>query len=157
MDREAFVLLEAEIRESYQVVQGIYERTKKRRLTFEGTPEGVDSAAYQIHNLYGAYEELFEVVASLFENRIEQVRYHADLLRRMKMEIKGIRPALLSESTYLLLDELRRFRHLFRHAYGMELDTDRVARIVQIALQLLQLEEPFRQDMERFLTGLRPS
>jgi len=153
MDKEDFALLEAEIRERHQVVQGIYERIKKRQSTFQDTSEGVDSMAYQIHNLYGAYEELFETVAGFFENRIEGVRYNADLLRRMKMEIEGIRPALLSRSTYTSLDELRRFRHLFRHAYGMELDTERIARIVQVALQL---EEPFQQDMERFLTALRP-
>ncbi|MFP4153634.1 MAG: nucleotidyltransferase domain-containing protein [Alkalispirochaeta sp.] len=37
---------------------------------------------------------------------------HKELLRRMTMEIETVRPALLNEATYLLVDELRSFRHL---------------------------------------------
>ena len=121
MDNTDFVLFEAELREHYNTVQQIYERINSRQSTFKNTSEGVDSMAYQIHNLYGAYEELFETAANFFENQIEGARYHADLLRRMKIRIEGMRPNLLSESTYRLLDELRRFRHFFRHAYGVEL------------------------------------
>ena len=153
MDNRDFVLLEAELREYYNTIEQIYERIRQRQATFKDTSEGVDSMAYQIHNLYGAYEELFETAANFFENQIEGARYHADLLRRMKIEIEGMRPTLLSEPTYKLLDELRRFRHFFRHAYGVELDADRVNRIVLIALQL---EESFRQDMESFLSRLKP-
>jgi len=153
MDSADFVLFEAEIHERYSTVQQIYKRVNSRQATFKNAAEGVDSIAYQIHNLYGAYEQLFETAANFFENQIEGARYHADLLRRMKIEIEGMRPALLSESTYRLLDELRRFRHFFRHAYGVELDADRVDRIVQIAIEL---KEPFQQDMERFLAKLKP-
>ncbi len=153
MDKVDFALFEAELRESYRVVERIYERIHQRQASFRNTEEGVESMAYHLHNLYGAYEEYFETVASFFENRIEGARYHADLLRRMKIEIEDIRPSLLSESTYALLDELRRFRHFFRHAYGVELDADRVDRIVRIALQL---EGSFQQDKENFLTQLRP-
>lgn len=130
------------------------ERIDKRQATFKNTIEGVDSIAYRVHNLYGAYEELFETAANFFENQIEGARYHTDLLRRMKINIDGIRPALISEPTYRLLDELRRFHHFFRHAYGVELDADRVDRIIQIAIQL---KEPFQQDMEYFLTQLKPT
>lgn len=41
-----------------------------------------------------------------------------------------IRPALWSTSSLPLLDELRRFRHLFRHAYGFEIDAARVALLI---------------------------
>ena len=154
MDNTDFVLFEADIRENYNVIQQIYERVNSRKATFKNTSEGVDSMAYQIHNLYGAYEELFETAANFFENQIEGARYHADLLRRMKIRIEGMRPNLLSESTYRLLDELRRFRHFFRHAYGVELDADRVDKIVQMAIQLKEL---FQQDMESFLSHLKPT
>ena len=153
MDRGDFALLEAEVRESYKVVERIYERIRQRQASFRTTEEKADSMAYQLHNLYGAYEECFETVARFFENRIEGARYHADLLRRMKIEIEGVRPSLLSECSYALLDELRRFRPFFRHAYGVELDVDRVERIVGIALQL---EGVFQQDREHFLARLRP-
>ena len=112
----------------------------------------MDSMAYQLHNLYGAYEQLFEIVAGFFENQIEGARYHIDMLRRMKTEIKGMRPALLSEPAFESLNELRSFRHFFRHAYGARLDPDRIGRIVRIAIQL---RETFQQDMEGFLEQLR--
>lgn len=152
MDEKEIALLEAEFLESYDLIERVYEHIFRRQATFRDSEEGVDSIAYRIHNLYGAYERLFEVVANFFENQIEGTRYHADLLRRMKMKIIGIRPALLSSSTAELLDELRRFHHFLRHAYAAKLDADRVSKIVQIALDL---KEPFRQDMENFLAQLR--
>ena len=72
---------------------------------------------YQLHNLYGAFEQLFKETARFFENRVDAGSCRADLLRRMQLEIQGIRPALLSAETASGLDELRRFRHFFRHAY----------------------------------------
>lgn len=151
MDETSYAILEAEIWQRYKTIERIYKIIAERR--FRDTPEGIDSVAYQIHNLYGAYEELFESVARFFENQIESARYHTDLLFRMKMEIKGIRPALLSEFTYGLLDEMRRFRHFFRHAYGVELSKEPVDRIVQVAVKL---KEHFKSDVERFLGQLKP-
>ena len=55
--------------------------------------------AYQLHNLYGGLEQLFEEVAGTFENQVEGEGNHTGLLRRMKLRIEGIRPALLSPET----------------------------------------------------------
>ena len=154
MDNVDFALFEAELREHYDALQEVYDKIYQRQATFKDSIEGIESIAYQLHNLYGGYEKLFETVALFFENQIEGARYHADLLLRMKIEIKGIRPALLSKSSHGMLDELRRFRHFFRHAYRAELDVDRVDRLLQTALQL---EKPFREDMEHFLAQLKPN
>ena len=108
---------------------------------------------YQLHNLYGAFEQLFEEVARFFENRVDDTRYHADLIRRMRLHIHGIRPALLSEGTAGDLDELRRFRHLFRHAYGTELDSIKVG---DLAAGVTGVRSSFARDFERFLSLLRP-
>ena len=93
MDEKEIALLESDLLESYEVIKQIYERILKRQPTFRDSDEGADSMAYQLHNLYGAHEQLFEIVANFFENQIIDNRYHADLLRRMKTEIKGVRPA----------------------------------------------------------------
>ncbi len=123
-------------------------------MTFDaGAVAEVDSMGYQLHNLYGAFEQLFEEVARFFENRIDDAKYHADLIRRMQLEIRGIRPALLSEATASDLDELRRFRHLFRHAYTMDLDP---AKVAGLADKVPGIRSAFEQDFERFLTRLRP-
>ena len=152
MDEKEVDLLKSDLLKSYELIERVYQRISKQQATFRDSIEAVDSMAYQLHNIYGTYEELFEVVAGFFENQIGGARYHADLLRRMGTRIEGMRPALLSSSTAELLDELRRFHHFVRHAYAVNLDADRVGRIVQIALDL---KEPFHQDMENFLAQLR--
>ncbi|MBM3235264.1 hypothetical protein FJZ31_03085 [Candidatus Poribacteria bacterium] len=153
MDKGAFVVLKAELEECEKDVCHIYERIHQRETTFRETTEGIDSMAYQIHNLYGTYEQLFETVAQFFENRIEGERYHTDLLRRMKLSIEGIRPALVSDEAFSLLDELRRFRHFFRHAYTAELKPEQVGEVVAMALQL---KDVFQRDWEAFLAKLNP-
>lgn len=109
--------------------------------------------AYKLHNLYGAYEELFEIIADFFENQIEGTRYHMDLLRRMKLNIEGIRPSLLSQETYLLFDELRRFRHFFRHAYAVGLDPDRVEKMASAAVEI---QNKSAKDLNKFMEILSP-
>lgn len=52
------------------------------------------------------------MVAAHFENQIsDTARWHSVLLQRMSQEIPGIRPAVLSQESYLLLNSLRGFRH----------------------------------------------
>lgn len=153
MDKAQVAILKAELEEYHREVCHIYERIDQRKANFRESDEGLDSMAYQVHNLYSAYEQLFEVVARFFENRIEGERYHADLLRRMKLEIEGIRPALISDEAFPLLDELRRFRHFFRHAYAAALNGERLEDLVNVAHQLRDM---FRADMETFLAKLNP-
>jgi uncharacterized protein YutE (UPF0331/DUF86 family) len=43
----------------------------------------------------------------------------------MKLEIEHYRPAVIDEELYRLLEDLRGFRHVFRHRYSFELDWDR--------------------------------
>lgn len=154
MDEGAFSVLDAELRARCRDIDRIANRIEERRRTFDRkSPAGVDSLAYQLHNLYSAFEQLFEEVARFFENRIDEARYHSDLIRRMQLEIRGIRPALLSEATALDLDELRRFRHLFRHAYATDLDP---AKVEELVAKVADIRSAFGQDFERFLTRLQP-
>jgi hypothetical protein len=70
----------------------------------------------------------------VFENRVaDRSQWHTELLRRMMLDISGVRPALLSAENADLLNELRAFRHFFRHAYGLRLDFSRVALNVAVA------------------------
>ncbi len=75
---------------------------------------------------YCAFEGLFKTIADFFENTIEEpARYRRELLRRMRLSIEGVRPALLAEGAFKLLDSLRAFRHFFGHAYSYKLDPKR--------------------------------
>ena len=151
MDEAAIAVLRATLRERLRETGQIAGRIEERQARFHESAEGVDSMAYQLHNLYGAFEQLFEEVARSFENQIDGERYHTDLLRRMKLEIEGVRPALLSEQTFTQLDELRRFRHFFRHAYSADLDP---AKVTDLVTRAQQLRELIQQDTDRFLDRL---
>jgi hypothetical protein len=71
-----------------------------------------------LHGLYNSFEAYFLRVAKFFENNVDQHAWHRDLLDRMTLELPGIRPALISEPAVAeRIDELRRFRHVFRNLY----------------------------------------
>ena len=82
MDEIAFAVLKAELEERYREVCRIFDRIEARSRRFAETDENLDSMAYQLHNLYGAFEQIFQTVAHTFENQIEGEGYHAGLLLR---------------------------------------------------------------------------
>ena len=74
--------------------------------------------AYHLHNLYNTFENIFTNIATVFENSVDEMgRWHAQLLERMHLNLMPLRPAVIDDAAYDALDELRRFRHMFRHAY----------------------------------------
>jgi len=84
--------------------------------------------AYQLHNLYSSYEDLFKEISLTFENNIDRNSgFHKNLLLRMKMSIPGIRPGILSEKSHSVLGELMGFRHVFRHTYDYDLSSEKLS------------------------------
>ena len=53
------------------------------------------------------------------------------LLRQMRSEIPGIRPAVISTETGKTLDDLRKFRHIVRNVYTQRLDPVRLEKLVK--------------------------
>ena len=74
-------------------------------------------------------------------------KWHSDLLKRLSSPYRDIRPEVLSESTFNLMSEIKKFRHLERHVYGSALDFDRTMENVERIQQLVPL---FIQDYEIF-------
>lgn len=151
MEKERLSLLRASIKTQGTEIERIFVKIENRR---HGEGEAnLESLAYQLHNLYCAFEDLLKIVADFFENHInDTAHYHSALLWRMKMPIEGVRPALFSETSYKLLDSLRAFRHVFRHAYSYELDPKKLALVVEDALNLKTL---YRGEIDRFLKQLQ--
>ena len=67
-------------------------------------------------------------------------------------KIKGIRPNLISDETFKLLDELRGFRHVFRHAYAYELDAER---IIKLSAKSIKLKGLFLKNITAFKNKLK--
>ncbi len=107
---------------------------------------------YYLHNLYNAFESIFKRIAESFENHIpDKSRWHSLLLDRMGRNIQGIRPRLLSKAALALLDELRRFRYLFRHLYRCNLEEEGVKRALR---QAKRLQSVYLEDIEQFVEFL---
>jgi hypothetical protein len=137
----------------FQVKQivSIFESLEKKALAFEKQPvttESMESAGYWMHNLYCAFEDLFKLVAGFWENNLSaNGEYHIHLLKRMLVEIEGVRPALLTTISYNSLNELRGFRHVFRHAYSYGLDNERVSALLR---KILDQKDILISDLQTF-------
>jgi hypothetical protein len=137
----------------YQVeqIKEIYITLQRKVPSLERQPvtqELVESAGYWLHNLYSAYEDLFKLVAGFWENSLSlDGEFHVQLLKRMLLNIKDVRPALLSGVGYRILNELRGFRHVFRHAYSYGLDDERVNALLR---KVLGQEDTVIKDLQTF-------
>lgn len=149
MEKIEFNLLKAEIEAQIKEIERLFLEIEERKKGASRSKARLESLAYKLHNLYCAFEDLFKVVAGHFENQVEDIaRFHKELLKRMSIRIEGVRPALLSEDAFKVLDELRAFRHFFRHAYSYELRYERLKPVIEAAAKLRGL---YRKDIERFL------
>ncbi|HVR98223.1 MAG TPA: hypothetical protein VMW27_16520 [Thermoanaerobaculia bacterium] len=147
--REKWLLLERSVQDDLETIDRLYEALDEPRLDGTEPEETRIVAAYRLHNLYTAFENIFRNIAAGFENRLEERSgWHRELLRRMRLDLMPVRPALIDRNAYDALDEMLRFRHLFRAAYGVSFDPSRLQLVLEKALELRRL---YRPQIERFL------
>lgn len=154
MEKGRLKVLKADIQAQISLIRSISVKIEERAKGFSSDDlVRMESIAYQIHNLYNAAEDLLKLIAAHFENQIvDTARWHSALLQRMTQGVDGIRPALLSQETYLTLNALRGFRHFFRHAYGVPIEYPQL----KINLDKAQsLSNYLEQDIKRFLEALQ--
>jgi len=93
----------------------------------------LDSVALNLHGFYSGVERLFELIARHIDRDRElktSESWHQDLLQRMKKDIQETRPAIISDESASVLDELRRFRHLVRNIYTFNLIPEKIEPLV---------------------------
>jgi hypothetical protein len=115
----ADMLVLEELEGKYRLIHAKLERIEPDEFDYVGL-------AYTIVNLYGIIENYCLRIAKYFENDVDKLNWHRDLIKRLALEIDGIRPALLRSKDVPLIDELRAFRHVFRHIYQSELDVEKI-------------------------------
>jgi len=141
------------IREDLEILQGLWDEllsvdlaavaTDRREVVFVG---------FVLQNLYNVAENVLRNVADAFGNHVDgQSGWHAELLDRMRLDLTPLRPAVIDDETLEQLDELRRFRHVFRAAYTVELDAERMALVLKKALAL---RKRFPEQLGSFLSFL---
>ncbi len=151
MDPAELKAFEAEVGAQTREIERVFQRIEARaRSKADFAAEGL---AFQIHNLYSAFEELFRIVANRFENHLAgESGYHLELLRRMNASVAGIRPGLVPDELLGAFDSLRAFRHFFRHAYAQDIDPRKIEPVLADA-ELLHRQYPAM--ISAFLEQLR--
>jgi len=91
----------------------------------------LDSVALNLHGFYSGLERLFELIARHIDGIIPTGEtWHRDLVWQMTRSVEAVRPAVISQENARILDEFRRFRHLVRNVYTMNLSPEKVGRLV---------------------------
>ena len=109
-------------------------------------------AAIALHHAYGALESALDrCVITLEGARPQGLDSHRALLELVALELPGVRPALVGADTLRMLHELRRFHHFFHHAYGVDLDPERIATLIGAVKRGLPALDG---DLERLATFL---
>jgi HepT-like protein len=132
MDELALQTLRGEMLDDCRVVQDAFRKAavrfdRKEEVAYEG-------CAHQLCRLFNAFEQMCLRVAKAFENNIDDEQgWHSTLLNRLAIRIEGVRPALIPRELKPPLQELRAFRHVFVHAYELELDPEKLTLVLKYA------------------------
>ncbi len=156
MKSEELLLLVGEIKESQIVLKNIDNLyvSYSPMFTDENKRDLRDAVllADILCNTYTCVETVLFRISRMFENHLDSQQWHKELLRKMRIEIPGIRKAVLSRESYQLLDELRRFRHFKRYYYDFEYDWSRLDYLRVIYERLAPL---IQNELENYLNFLQ--
>jgi hypothetical protein len=85
-----------------------------------------------LHGIYSGLERLFQQIAEIVDDSLPSGKeWHRELLAQMGINVKGVRPPVISDETLQLLDEFLRFRHVVRNVYTLSLDGERIIKLAQ--------------------------
>ena len=112
-----------------------------------------------LHDLYHGMESIclriFKAIDEKekpAESKLDQSRWHQELIERVSNPLPGVRPAVLTTQTAERMKDFRGFRHVFHHAYGTELDWKQMQPLWHDAIIMLNA---FTADIEKFIASLR--
>ena len=112
----------------------------------------IASAGKHLHDFYTQFEQtLVQILRQTDGGLPKGEQFRKELLEQASLDVPGVRPAVLSQGSFEFLDELRRFRHVFRHCYSYNLVFEKVWQNLQAIPELFPLLE---QDVRRFVSFL---
>lgn len=98
---------------------------------------GLEACAYEMNRFYTVFERMLERICEGFENHLDKSgNYHERLVQRLALDLPGLRPAFLPAEALPQITELRRFRHLVRHAYDLTLRASRLGELIGMAARV---------------------
>ena len=104
-----------------------------------------------LHNFYSGVERIFERIAARLDGDVPAgSSWHTDLLRRMEHPWGTARPAVIDHASATRLMDYLRFRYLFRHSYGFELEWERCKGLAEgIGQTMARLQEQLQAFLAR--------
>ena len=128
------------IRDQMEDLERVVQRALQAWSQAQKTPDEqayLDSVALNLHGFYSGSERLFELIARHVDRTSPiSETWHRDLLQQMAHDLADVRPAVIGQDSALALDEFRRFRHLVRNVYAMNLVPDKMAGLVSALSRL---------------------
>lgn len=146
------LILKAEIIEELNNITDVYTEIYNTKNLFETQEPSllqlVGLSGF-LQSFYNGIERILKRISREIDDHIpEGMTYHTDLLNQMILDIKGVRPPVLSQDVYKKLKLLLNFRHRFRHAYHWELQWMKVNELLNETDNVMK---GFKEDMDRFM------
>jgi len=134
MSHEKFSPLISELKVERRNLSNLVNEMESLSAEIEDKPTGVElrAAGSILHDFYTGLEKIFRLIALEIDGDLPSgEEWHKRLLDRMAVEVEDLRPRVIDSSLKEQLSEYLRFRHLFRHIYGFELNWDRCRPLVR--------------------------
>ncbi|MBI5305599.1 MAG: hypothetical protein HY868_25950 [Chloroflexi bacterium] len=113
-----------------QVVSRCEEALKRSRSSADDLY--LDSVALNLQGFYFGVEHLLQLIATTIDGNLPQgAEWHKELLEQLSQEMPGIRPAILSENSKILLDSYRSIRHVVRFTYTFRREPNRLEELTE--------------------------
>ncbi len=110
------------------------------------------SLADGVAAIYTGLESVLVAIAKEIDDYVPKGdATHDELVETMAVEVRGVRPAVLREATRELMHEARKFRHVARHKYALELKLGGVLENYRLARKLVPA---FERDYCRFVAAM---
>lgn len=151
LDRQ-LQLVRAELANVAEAERRFLALKKRHRDLYHEWSHGA-SLADGVAAIYTGLESILDAIANEIDDYAPRGdTSHAALVDGMAVAVKGVRPAVLREATRELMHEARKFRHVARHKYALELRTRDVAKNVRLAKKLVPA---FERDYRKFAVAMQ--
>jgi hypothetical protein len=107
-----------------------------------------DSCILNLYHTYHGLEKIFKQIAQNIDETIPEGKNQCrELLKQMRYKVEGIRPSLISNELYALLDEFRSFRRIVRNDYTFNYV---VAKLEILIKHLVPMKAKLKKELEEF-------
>ncbi len=122
------------------------------RLPVQPDEYEIRSIGSLLHDFYSGVERIFERIAIRLDGDLPAgSSWHTYLLQRMTAPWGEMRPAVIDRVLATRLQDYLRFRHLFRHTYGFDLEWEKCRGLTEGMLETLEM---LRTQLMAFLRSL---